>query len=71
MEIISSIGTLIMLIILQVVLGFDNLLYISTSNVVVSFLEKTSLILENNISIITEKKLNFVMVEFQLQIYYL
>ena len=29
MEIISSIGTLIMLIVLQVVLGFDNLLYIA------------------------------------------
>ena len=29
MEIISSIGTLIMLIVLQIVLGFDNLLYIA------------------------------------------
>ena len=29
MEIISSIGTLVMLIVLQVVLGFDNLLYIA------------------------------------------
>ena len=29
MEILSSIGTLIMLIVLQVVLGFDNLLYIA------------------------------------------
>ena len=29
MEIISSIGTLLMLIVLQLVLGFDNLLYIA------------------------------------------
>lgn len=29
MEIISSVGTLVMLIVLQVVLGFDNLLYIA------------------------------------------